>query len=137
MPYPYPTEEEAYKSIVEAICQMGDRRHRERVLLFYAARRLRDDGLTLAETARSLGVTSRKVYKTLSGGVLSVLNTDQKRAMKAAREMARIISTGRITPKSVEEKLSVNYPTVLVLRFWNRMDAKLRTLYYICVTQIG
>ena len=42
MPYPYPTEEDAYKSIVEAICQMGDRRHRERVLLFYAARRLRD-----------------------------------------------------------------------------------------------
>ena len=107
MPYPYPTEEEAYKSIVEAICQMGDRRHRERVLLFYAARRLRDDGLTLAETARSLGVTSRKVYKTLSGGVLSVLSTDQKRAMKAAREMARIISTGCITPESVAKKLSV------------------------------
>ena len=52
MPYPYPTEEDAYKSIVEAICQMGDRRRRERVLFFYAARRLRDDGLTLAETAK-------------------------------------------------------------------------------------
>lgn len=107
MPYPYPTEEDAYKSIVEAICQMGDRRRRERVLFFYAARRLRDDGLTLAETAKSLGVTSRKVYNTLSGGVLSVLSTDQKRAMKAAREMARIISTGCITQESVAKKLSV------------------------------
>ena len=69
MPYPYPTEEEAYMSIVDAICQMGEKKHRDKVMLFYAARRLRDDGLTLAEVAKSLNVTSRKVGRTLYGGV--------------------------------------------------------------------
>jgi len=107
MPYPYPWEEEAYKSIVDAICQMGEKKHRDKVLLFYAARRLKDDGLTLSEIAESFGVTSRKVYNTLSGGVQTVLNTDQKRAMKAAREIARIISAGCITPETVAKKLSV------------------------------
>ena len=33
-PYPYPTEEEAYESVVNAICQMGDKKHRDRVMLF-------------------------------------------------------------------------------------------------------
>ena len=116
MPYPYPTEEEAYKSIVDAVCQMGEKKHRDKVLLFYAARRLKDDGLTLAEIAESLGVTSRKVRNTLSGGVQSVLDTDQKRAMKAAREMARIISAGCITPESVAKKLSVRINSRLLHR---------------------
>ena len=116
MTYPYPSEEEAYKSIVEAICQMGEKKHREKVLLFYAARRLKDDGLTLLEIAESLGVTSRKVYNTLSGGVQTVLNTDQKRAMKVAREMARIISAGSITPEAVAKKLSVKLQSRLIHR---------------------
>ena len=113
---PYPTEEEAYGSIVEAVCQMGEKKHRDKVLLFYAARSLRDDGLTLPEIAKSLGVTSRKVYATLSGGVQSVLDTDQKRAMKVAREMARIISAGCITPEAVAKKLSVRINSRLVHR---------------------
>ena len=116
MPYPYPTEEEAYKSIVDAICQMGEKRHRDKVALFYAARRLKDDGLTLAEVARSLNVTSRKVERTLYGGVQAVLNTDQKRAMKAAREMASIVSAGCITPETVAKKLSLKIRSRLIHR---------------------
>ncbi len=95
---------------------MGEKKHRDKVLLFYAARSLRDDGLTLPEIAKSLGVTSRKVYATLSGGVQSVLDTDQKRAMKVAREMARIISAGCITPEAVAKKLSVRINSRLVHR---------------------
>ena len=128
MAYPYPTEEEAYKSIVEAICQMGEQRHRERVLLFYAARRLRDDGLTLAEIAKSLGVTPGKVYRTLSGGVQAVLNTDQKRAMKVAREMARIISAGSITPVTVAKKLSGKLHTRLLHRCMSPLVCQYRKL---------
>ena len=116
MPYPYPTEEEAYESVVNAICQMGDKKQRDRVSLFYAARRLRDDGLTLLETAKSLNVTSRKVEWTLHGGVQTVLNTDQKRAMKAAREIARIVSAGSITPETVAKKLSVKIHSRLIHR---------------------
>ena len=116
LPYPYPTEEEAYESIVHTICQMGEKKHRDKVTLFYAARRLKDDSLTLPEIAKSLGVTSRKVGKTLCGGVQSVLDTDQKRAMKAAREIARIVSAGCITPEAVEKKLTVKLSSRLLHR---------------------
>ena len=116
MSYPYPTEEEAYKSIVDAICQMGEKKHRDRLLLFYAARRLKDDGLTLPEIAKSLNVTSRRIERTLHGGVQTVLNTDQKRAMKVAREMSRIISAGCITPETVAKKLSVKLQSRLLHR---------------------
>ena len=75
-----------------------------------------DDGLTLHEIAKSLGVTSRQVYNTLSGGVLSVLDTDQKKAMKDAREMAQIISAGCITPESVAKKLSLSIHSRLLHR---------------------
>ena len=116
MLYPYPTEEEAYKSIVDSICQMGEKRHRDKVALFYAARRLKDDGLTLAEVAKSLNVTSLKIERTLHGGVRTVLNTDQKRAMKAAREIARIVSAGCITPETVAKKLSLKLSSRLIHR---------------------
>ena len=93
---------------------MGEKKHRDKVALFYAARRLRDDGLTLPEVARSLNVTSRKVERTLYGGVQAVLNTDQKRAMKAAREIARIVSAGCITPEAVAKKLSLKISSQLI-----------------------
>lgn len=128
VPYLYPTEEEAYKSIVEAICQMGDRKHRDKVAIFYAARRLKDDGLTLAEIAKSLNVTSRKVYKTLSGGIQTVLSTDQKRAMKAARETARIVSTGFITPEAVSKRLSVKLSLRLLRKCMNPLICRYRLL---------
>ena len=116
LPYPYPTEEEAYESIVHTICQMGEKKHRDKVTLFYAARRLKDDGLTLPEIAKSLGVTSKKVDRTLYGGVQSVLDTDQKRAMKAARDIARIVSAGCITPEAVAKKLTVKLSSRLLHR---------------------
>jgi hypothetical protein len=107
---------------------MGSKKHRDKVILFYAARRLKDDGLTLAETAKSLGVTSRKVYSILSDGIQSVLNTDQKRAMKVAREMARIISAGSITPETVAKKLSVRLDTRLLHRCMSPLVSQYRKL---------
>ena len=89
-------------------------KHCDKVMLIYAARRLRDDGLTLAEVAKSLNVTSRKVGRTLYGGVQAVLNTDQKKAMKAAREIARIVSAGCITPDTVARKLSLKISSRLI-----------------------
>jgi len=128
MPYPYPSEEEAYKSIVDAICQMGEKKHRDKVALFYAARRLKDDGLTLVEVAKSLNVTSRKVERTLYGGVQAILNTDQKRAMKAAREIARIVSAGCITPETVEKKLSLKISSRLIHRCLSPLVCQYRPL---------
>jgi len=116
IPYLYPTEEEAYESVVNAICQMDDKKQRDRVPLFYVARRLGDDGLTLKESAKSLNVTSRKVKRTLHGGVQTVLDTDQKRAMKAAREIACIVSAGSITPETVAKKLSTKIHSRLIHR---------------------
>ena len=77
-------------SIVDAICQMGDHRHRERVRLFYAARRLKDEGLSLAEIAKSLDVTSRKVCCTLSG-----IHRNRRSLFKETAEAKGYASRGR------------------------------------------
>ena len=104
-PYPYPSEDEAYKYIMEDILEMGDARHRKRVKTYYDVRRLKDEGKSIAESARHLGIRSQKVYQALGTDMSKVLNSDQKQAMKVARETARIISAGRITSTAVAKKL--------------------------------
>ena len=104
-PYPYPSEDEAYRYIMDDILRMGDARHRERVRTYYDARRLKDEGKSIAETARQLGIKSQKVYQALNTDMSKVLSVDQKQAVKVAREMARIISDGCITPPVVARKL--------------------------------
>ena len=84
--------------------------------------------MTLAEIAESLGVTSRKVYNTLSGGVQKVLNTDQKRVMKAAREIARVISAGCITPEAVAKRLSVRVHSRILHRSMYPLVCRYRQL---------
>lgn len=105
MPYPYPSENEAYRYILSDICRMGDARHREKVAAYYEARRLKDEGKIIAETARLLGVKSQKVCKALDTNLSRLLNERKKQAMKVARDMARIISSGLITTTVVAKRL--------------------------------
>ena len=59
-PYPYPSEDEAYWYIMEDILEMGDARHRKKVRTYYDVRRLKDEGKSIAETARHLASGHRK-----------------------------------------------------------------------------
>lgn len=88
MRYPYPTEEEAYRMIVGDICRVGNARHRDRVMLYYEARRLKDEGKSIAETAGILRVKSQKVYLALNTDVGRLLTHEHRQAMVAARDVA-------------------------------------------------
>ena len=116
MQYPYPTEDEAYRSVVDSICQMGDKKHRRRVIQYYEILRMKDSGMSIPEMAKSLGVKSRRVYRIQQYRASEILSDEQKKAMKAAREIARIVSSGCITPEAVAKKLSTAIPLRLLKR---------------------
>ena len=116
MQYPYPSEDEAYRYILGDICQMGDARHRGKVATYYEVSRLRGEGKSIAETAGLLGIKSQKVRKALNTRMYRLLNERQKQAMKAASEMARIISGGCITPSIVAKRLEGKVSTRIVCR---------------------
>ena len=128
MQYPCPTEEKAYKAIVGDICQMGEKRHRERVMLYYEARRLRDEGKSIAETARIMGVKSQIVHKALNTDIRKLLSQEQKQALAAAREIARVVSSGCISPPSVLGRLEGKLPSRLLARCMRSIVAKYKPL---------
>ena len=127
-PYPYPSEDEAYRYIMDDILRMGDARHRERVRTYYDARRLKDEGKSIAETARQLGIKSQKVYRALNTDLSKVLSVDQKQAVKVAREMARIISDGCITPPVVARKLQGKADSRIVHRCMRSVTERYKVL---------
>ena len=126
--YPYPSEDEAYRYILGDICEMGDAKHRDRVKTYYEVRRLKDEGKTIAETARLLGIKSQKVYKALNMDTSKVLSTEQKLAMKAARDMARIINAGCITPSTVVKRLEGKVPSCIVHRCMRSLSERYKVL---------
>ena len=128
MQYPYPAEEEAYRMIVGDICQMGEKKHCEKVLLYYEARRLKDDGKSIAETARIMGVKSQKVHRALNTDIRKLLSQEQKQAMAAAREIARVISSGCISPPNVLGRLDGRLPSRLLARCMRSILAKYKPL---------
>ncbi len=128
MPYPYPTEEEAYKYIMEDILSMGDAKHRTKVRLYYQVRRMRDTGQSIRQMAEELGIKSQKVYKYLNLDIKTILTQDQQKAMKAARQMAQIIAAGCITPKSIAGKLERKIPLRCVSHSTKTLSKRYREL---------
>lgn len=106
--YPYPSEDEAYRYIMKDIYEMGDARHRDRVRFYYEVRRLKDEGNGIAETARILGVKAQKVYRAANTDIYRILSAEQKCAVKAARDIARVVSSGVITKSAVMKRLKVS-----------------------------
>lgn len=59
----YPSEEEAYGSICEAIYSMGKASHRTRVKDYFAVRRLQESGMTVIQISRETGLSSKRIYE--------------------------------------------------------------------------
>lgn len=106
--YPYPSEDEAYRYIMKDIYEMGDARHRDRVRFYYEVRRLNDEGNGIAETARILGVKAQKVYSAANTDISRILSAEQRCAVKAARDIARVVGSGVITRSAVMKRLKVS-----------------------------
>lgn len=128
MQYPYPTEEEAYRAIIGDICQMGEKRHREKVMLYYEARRMKDEGRSMAETARILGVRPQKVYRVQNTDIRKLLSQEQRLAMAAAREVARTISSRCMSTPAVHRRLGGKLPPRLLSRCMRSIVARYRPL---------
>jgi hypothetical protein len=89
-PYTYPSEDEAYRYIMEDILEMGDARHRKKVRTYYDVRRLKDEGKSIAETAKHLGIRSRKAHQ---------IEEAQKCMVKEIRDYADYIKKDAEPPK--------------------------------------
>ena len=78
MPYPYSSENEAYRYILSDICRMGDARHREKVAAYYEVLReeVRLHNKALGEQKKSVSIkvsticTSCRVQESLRLGFL-------------------------------------------------------------------
>ena len=114
--YPYPSEEEAYGLIFDDMLDMGEEKHRNRVREYYQIRRLKDEGKSIAEISRQLGFTSQKVYRRLHTDISKVLSGDQMKVLSAARRMAHVIASRKITPEAVCKHMDGTLPSSLVHR---------------------
>jgi len=127
--YPYPTEEEAHGFIFEEILQMGDARRRRRIKDYYDSRRLKDEGMSTAQIASALGFSTRRAAKVFNTDIWFLLSRDQKKAMKVAREMARTISMGHITPESVIKNMEGKVEPRIVRRCMRTLYEHYRPLF--------
>lgn len=123
LPYPYPSEEEAFRYIRGDILSMGDARQRNRVGLYYQVRSMKDAGMSIPQIAMELHVSPRMVYRLQKADVRRILSDDQRKAMKEARRMAQIAS-GCITPEIVARKMGGTLPTGIVCRAMRTLAAR-------------
>lgn len=127
-PYPYPSEDEAYKYIMNDISEIGEARHRNRVKFYYEVRHLKDEGNSIAETARILGVKSQKVHRILNTDISKILNAEQKCAAKAARDIARVVSSGAVTKGSVMKRMKVSISSRTLCKCLKSVTAQYKPL---------
>lgn len=126
--YPYPSEDEAYKYIMDDIFGIGEARHRNRIRFHYEARRLKDEGNSIAEVARTLGVKAQKVHRALNTDISKILSAEQRCALKAARDIARVVSSGAVTKGTVMKRLKVSIPSRTLCKCLKSVTARYKPL---------
>lgn len=122
--YPYPTEAEAYSLIFDDMLSMGEEKHRTRVREYYQIRGLKDEGKTIAEIGRELGITSQKVRRSLETDISKVLSADQMKVLHVARRMAHIVASKKVTPETVCKHLDGALSSALVCRCMRSVTKK-------------
>lgn len=127
-PYPYPTQEEAYQYISEAIFSMGEAPHREKVRDYFTVRRMQDEGMTLQQISESTGMPSTKVRRLQLTPMNKLLNKDQKACIRHARMLAQTVSGGCITPKSLVGRMEGKLKSSLICRCVRELTRKYKEL---------
>lgn len=115
-PYPYPSEDEAYRLIIDDMRSMGLKRHRLRVERYFTVKRLKEQGMAVKQIAAEMGIKSQKVYEAMHARLDKVLDEEQKRIMAHARELAQVISGGCLTPEKVDKRMDGRLGSYLVHR---------------------
>ena len=122
--YPYPKEEEALAMLKEDIADMGDARHRCKVLRYLQIRRMQEEGKSLSEIAKALGMKPQRVYELGRLHISKVLSADQRKAMRCSREIAATVAGGTINIKAVVNKMKGKLESRLVHRCMRRITSK-------------
>ena len=128
LPYPYPSEDEARSYIMEELYDIGDAGHRERVRNYFAARHMQEEGMPLQDIAEKLGIRSRLIYRLLNTNIKKILSKDQLKILRQIPELARIISSGSITPTTIEKKMEGRLCSRLIYRATRRLRDRYKKL---------
>jgi transposase len=128
LPYPYPSEDEARSYIMEEIYGMGYSGHRKRVSDYFAARHMQEEGIPLKDIAEKLSIKPQLVYSLLNTGIKKILSDDQLKILRQTSELARIISSGSITPSTIEKKMEGKLCLRLICRATRRLRGRYRML---------
>ena len=122
--YPYPDEEEALRLIKEDIAEMGDARHRSKVQDYLKIRQLQEEGKSVSEIARALGLTTRRVYALGKLNVSNVFSKEQRKALEHSRELAAVVASGNISKNALVSKMKDKLESKLVCRCIRKITAK-------------
>lgn len=122
--YPYPDEEEALRLIKEDIAEMGDASHRSKVRDYLKIRQLQEEGKSVSEIAKSLGLKSNRVYALGNLHISNILSKEQKKALECSRELAALVASGVISKNTVASKMKGKLESKLVCRCMRKITAK-------------
>lgn len=122
--YPYPDEEEALRLIKEDIAEMGDASHRGKVRDYMKIRQLQEEGKSVSEIAKSLGLKSKRIYTLGNLHMSSVLSKEQKKALEYSRELAALVASGTISITTLVMKMKDRLESRLVYRCMRKITAK-------------
>lgn len=125
LPYPYPSEDEARKYIMDQLCEMGEAKHRTKVKDFFIVRRLEEEGYSVSQIAEKMNIKSQKVYALRNAKIDKILSQEQMSVLRNMDELARVISNGAITATTICKKMENR----LSLRLINRATRNLRKRY--------
>ena len=115
--YPYPSLEEAYDYMFKDLCDIGEKRHRERINNYLKIKQMTIEGATRPEILATIGKVRLMYATSCRGKGLSVhLNTNQRKAMKYLSEMAKIVSDGIISTATLVKRMEGKLDSNLVSR---------------------
>ena len=121
---------QSYASIISAasefIRQVSDRFHLMQAMKRDAVEPIRR--LPGQKKEKILGVKPKKVHRALSTDIRKLLSREQRQAMAAAREIARTVSSGCITPAGVLGRLDGRFPSRLLHRCMRSITGKYKPL---------
>lgn len=104
--YSYPSVEECRSQIMEALFNLGDARHRQKLNLFVAADTCMRKGMSINEVARHLGVHSQVIYRLIRHRTgKDYMSVQQKSILRYADELAFEISHGCADLKKLKKKM--------------------------------
>lgn len=122
--YPYPDEEEALRLIKEDIAEMGDAKHRGKVQDYLKIRQLQEEGKSISEISKALGLKSRRVYALGRLHISKILSAEQRKALEHSRELAALVASGTISKNTVVGKMKEKLESKLVYRCMRKITAK-------------